>query len=89
MTKHLLNDFYTELSSTFSKENETGFKSLIRLNPLHEVYKGHFPQVPVAPGVVLVQIIKESQEDSRDIQSKLRDLLDNTKDTDLLINIIA
>lgn len=70
MTQHLLIDFYTELSSTFSKENETGFTSLIRLNPLHEVYKGHFPQVPVAPGVVLVQIVKEILEEK--LQVKLR-----------------
>lgn len=58
MTQPLLINFYTELSSTYQENTET-FTSHIRLNPAHEIYKGHFPQMPVTPGVVLVQIIKE------------------------------
>src|SRR6187551_1768247 len=59
MNNTLLDNFYTELSSTFSKENQLDFKCLIRLNAEHPVYKGHFPQIPIAPGVCLTQIIKE------------------------------
>ncbi|MFI5150627.1 MAG: hypothetical protein ACHQRM_12890 [Bacteroidia bacterium] len=31
----------------------------VSLNPDHPVYKGHFPNVPIAPGVCLIQMIKE------------------------------
>lgn len=55
----LLDQFYSEVSSTFSPETKHNFTSFIRLNPAHPVYKGHFGEIPVAPGVCLVQIIKE------------------------------
>lgn len=55
---HLLSNFYTEQATTYVP-GATAFSSTIQLNPDHEVYKGHFPQIPVAPGVVLVQTIKE------------------------------
>jgi 3-hydroxyacyl-[acyl-carrier-protein] dehydratase len=55
----LLDNFYREQSSTFKNKVETQFSSTIELNPNHEIYKGHFVEVPVAPGVCLVQIIKE------------------------------
>lgn len=29
------------------------------LNPLHSLYKGHFPEQPVLPGVCTLQIIRE------------------------------
>lgn len=32
---------------------------LIRLNPSHEIFKGHFPGNPLLPGVCIVQILKE------------------------------
>ena len=31
----------------------------IKMNPKHEVYKGHFATQPVAPGVCLTQMFKE------------------------------
>ena len=34
----------------------------IRLNPDHELYRGHFPGQPVMPGVVQLQIVKELLE---------------------------
>jgi 3-hydroxyacyl-[acyl-carrier-protein] dehydratase len=34
----------------------------IELNPDHEVYKGHFPGNPIAPGVCLTQMVKETVE---------------------------
>lgn len=69
MTQQLLTNFYTELSSTYQANVET-FASHICLNPVHEIYKGHFPQMPIAPGVVLVQIIKEIIESK--LQKQLR-----------------
>lgn len=32
---------------------------LIRLNPSHEIFKGHFPGNPILPGVCIIQILKE------------------------------
>ncbi len=31
----------------------------IKLNPVHDIYKGHFPEMPVTPGVCQVQIVTE------------------------------
>jgi len=59
MINTLLENFYAEISSTFSPENQQDFKCNIRLNAEHPIYKGHFPRIPIAPGVCLVQIIKE------------------------------
>lgn len=59
MKNTLLDNFYTELSSNFSVGNTENFKCQVRLNAEHPIYKGHFPQVPVAPGVCLTQMIKE------------------------------
>ena len=59
MNTTLLIDFFTELSSTFSAENTSDFTCVIRLNAEHPVYKGHFPQIPIAPGVCLIQVLKE------------------------------
>lgn len=53
----LLNDFYT---ITSSKKTETGgIQADILLNTNHPIFKGHFEQMPVVPGVCQTQIIKE------------------------------
>ena len=31
----------------------------VALNPNHKVYKGHFPDIPVSPGVCNIQMIRE------------------------------
>lgn len=54
----LLNDF-------FSISNISGGPSYsvnLKLNPNHRVYDGHFPGNPIAPGVCLVQMTKETLE---------------------------
>lgn len=57
----LLNDFYTILS----KSNEAqGIRSIINLNEAHPIFKGHFEQMPVVPGVCQTQIIKELLQES-------------------------
>ncbi len=53
----LLNNFYKIQSVSSQSENE--IIATIILNPEHEIYKGHFPNNPVVPGVVSVQIINE------------------------------
>jgi 3-hydroxyacyl-[acyl-carrier-protein] dehydratase len=78
MSRNLLKNFYTELSSTFSANNRTEFIVQIRLDPSHPVYKGHFEQVPIAPGVCLTQVIQEIL--SAKFEKKLRLLAaDNIK----------
>ena len=59
MQYNLVENFYSEIASTYTSENCHSFNSTIELNPDHELYKGHFPQIPVAPGVCLIQAIKE------------------------------
>lgn len=52
----LLNDFYTTQHLESSAYN---IRATIQLNPEHEIFKGHFPNNPVTPGVCMLQIIKE------------------------------
>tara|TARA_R110002049_G_scaffold68305_2_gene177084 strand:- start:6490 stop:6858 length:369 start_codon:yes stop_codon:yes gene_type:complete len=44
--------------------NQEGISAQIRLNPKHEIFKGHFPGKPIMPGVCMIQIIKELTERS-------------------------
>jgi len=57
----LLNNFY-EISNIETDNISCGFIAIIKLNPEHEIYKGHFPGNPVTPGVCLIQIVKETTE---------------------------
>lgn len=52
----LINDFYYcgEIRVT-----EGQLDTSVRFNSAHEIFKGHFPQQPVVPGVCMIQIIKE------------------------------
>lgn len=54
----LINDFFK------IKDIQQGEKYSIQieLNPKHKVYQGHFPGNPVAPGVCLTQMVKETVE---------------------------
>lgn len=56
----LKNDFYTV------HDPEPGNNSLvcrIIFNAGHDIFKGHFPQQPVVPGVCMMQIVKELLEE--------------------------
>jgi 3-hydroxyacyl-[acyl-carrier-protein] dehydratase len=46
--------FYKRISET---QTETGFVVSVNLNADHEVYEGHFPGKPVAPGAALTQMV--------------------------------
>jgi len=52
-----LKDNFYRIKS-FSK-TEKGFDFLIEFNPEHFIYKAHFPDNPVTPGVCIIHIIKE------------------------------
>lgn len=56
----LIPDFYTV--QKISAEDGV-IDADILLNPKHEVYDGHFPEQPVVPGVIQLQIVKEILED--------------------------
>ncbi len=40
-------------------DSEGVINAQIELNPNHEIFKGHFPNQPIVPGVCMIQIIKE------------------------------
>jgi len=41
---------------------QNGNDFLIKLNKNHWIYRAHFPQNPITPGVILVQIVLELSE---------------------------
>ncbi len=43
-------------------EEDSAITANIRLNPDNKIYEGHFPDLPVTPGVVQMQIVKEILE---------------------------
>ncbi len=53
----LLNDFYT--IDSVQNINDQNNLATISINAQHPVFKGHFEQIPVVPGVFQTQIIKE------------------------------
>ncbi|MBL6446520.1 hypothetical protein JMN32_09380 [Fulvivirga sp. 29W222] len=69
----------------------------VSLNVDHDIFKGHFPQQPVLPGVCLLEILKEiiSQETgkswfmSEGVNIKYVKLVDPTKDAQLKFDILT
>lgn len=62
MNSFLLNDFYTIEKLSNDADISTSsitIKAGIRLNASHAIFKGHFEQMPVMPGVCQTQLIKE------------------------------
>ena len=55
----LIPHFYSVKEFNFT---DNQLKAVIELNPEHDVFKGHFPNNPVTPGVCMLQILKELTE---------------------------
>lgn len=55
----LINDFFTIITI---EQTESSILSTIKLNATHQIFEGHFPNNPITPGVVQIQIIKELLE---------------------------
>ena len=55
----LLKDFY-KINGLETVEGTTSV--IITINKGHKIFKGHFPNNPVMPGVCMMQIIKEITE---------------------------
>ncbi|WDF68484.1 hypothetical protein PQ465_19585 [Sphingobacterium oryzagri] len=56
----ILHDFYEIVH--FNEETAGKYAATIRLNPQHAIFKGHFPDNPVTPGVCMMQIVKDLSE---------------------------
>ena len=56
----LFPDLYQVQNITNLETNK--FEAQIVLNAKHDIFKGHFPENPVMPGVCMMQIIKEIAE---------------------------
>jgi 3-hydroxyacyl-[acyl-carrier-protein] dehydratase len=56
----LLKDFYKVIS--LDKNDSQNYSAIIFVNEKHYVFKGHFPENPIMPGVCMMQIIKELTE---------------------------
>ena len=44
------------------RETENGFEAELRTNPEHFIYKAHFPENPITPGVCIIQTACELLE---------------------------
>jgi 3-hydroxyacyl-[acyl-carrier-protein] dehydratase len=55
----LLNDFYTLVNHELSPGS---VKANISINRNHKILEGHFPGLPIVPGVCMMQIIREIME---------------------------
>ncbi len=54
----LLNDFFRITDIQVAEK----YAVAIELNAAHDIFKGHFPNNPITPGVCLTQMVKESIE---------------------------
>ena len=68
----LFTDFYTILES--HKISPISFGNCVTLNKTHPVFNGHFPENPITPGVLILQIIKNSLEEALQYPLKLETL---------------
>jgi 3-hydroxyacyl-[acyl-carrier-protein] dehydratase len=58
----MLKDHFYKTSGTEAL-NDSSFKVKIILNKESDIFKGHFPGLPVVPGVCMMAIIKEQLQD--------------------------
>tara|TARA_R110001592_G_scaffold79111_3_gene237011 strand:- start:2579 stop:2947 length:369 start_codon:yes stop_codon:yes gene_type:complete len=55
----LINQFFYIINI---EQTEDNIRLTIQLNASHQIFEGHFPNNPIAPGVVQIQIVKELLE---------------------------
>ena len=61
----LIDDFFSILELKQTQKSEEGTYILdvtIKINSQHRIFQGHFPDMPVVPGVCLIEIIREILE---------------------------
>lgn len=82
----LTDKFYKVLE--LKKVSENQILAVIEINQDHDIYKGHFPNQPIVPGVCQIQIVKELLEEL--IGKKLKMTHgDNIKFTGMIIPSLA
>jgi len=57
----LINKFFYIINI---EQTEDNIRSTIQLNASHQIFEGHFPNNPITPGVVQIQIVKEILENA-------------------------
>ena len=57
----LKGDFYQVIQPIAA--SETGHRCRIRFSADHSIFKGHFPGLPVVPGVCMMAIVRETLEE--------------------------
>lgn len=67
----LIRDFYKKI---IGNQEDNSITCSIKLNPDHQVYKGHFPQQAVVPGVIQLQIAKELLEENLKLKLMMDDI---------------
>jgi len=45
-----------------TNDSDNGFEAVLRTNPVHPIYKAHFPGSPITPGVCVIQAAGELLE---------------------------
>ena len=71
----LLNDFYTIQQKT---STPGVVKAIISINKKHRILEGHFPGLPVVPGVCMLQIVREIMQVNANTALKITEA-DNMK----------
>lgn len=62
-----------ELYSVHELDITAGIKAVLHINAEHEIFKGHFPEISVLPGVCMIQIIKELIENEYNVRTRLEE----------------
>ncbi len=73
MATLFLNDFFS-IRSVKTDPGKSHLKVLVDLNRDHSLFAGHFPDHPVVPGVVLIQMITEILSDVIQDDYELKEL---------------
>jgi 3-hydroxyacyl-[acyl-carrier-protein] dehydratase len=55
----LLGNFFT---IQFIQASPNAINARLEINPFHPIFHGHFPGIPVVPGVCMIQMLKEIVE---------------------------
>lgn len=67
----LIKDFYNQINCN---QEVKLINCTIKLNPNHDVYKGHFPKQSVVPGVIQLQIAREILENQLGLKLMMDDI---------------
>ena len=57
--KTLLSDFTKVIERSVNGDQ---IDTILKINAQHQVFKGHFPNMPILPGVLITQLFKEEVE---------------------------